>query len=210
MSFESFNQNPIESLGITNKAKKIIHSLILGAALSHSAEAKDIDRPADNLSANINGITLAESDVSVADSDNIEIQATKDGFKWGVEYFPKQIEHRNILAMRYVKINESTGVKEVLGEFDNLIEASEGLSKIKDLPQNMKKLVDHELGFINTEKSFKASGLVKGVENPVGKTHIEKREFKGYGIEVENKVEVDEKGNVVQLVESKHGSDTFK
>ena len=217
MSFESFDQNPIESpleiektskvRGITDKAKKVFHSLVLGAALSHSAEAADLGNKQETVT-NHSGpdIRMESQDLQ----DDIEIQAIEGGFKWGIQYVPKKtVEHGDILAMRYVKINEHTGVQETLGEFDNLIQAAEGISKIQDMPQNMKKLIQHNLGAINTERAFQASGMVEGVKNPIGKTHIEDRTFKGYGIEAHNKVEVDEQGNVVKLVDSKNNAPDY-
>ncbi len=54
---------------------------------------------------------------------------------------------------------------------------------------------------IELEKAFQKSGLVALKEKPQGKLHFEERLFNGYGINVKNKVLVDEKGEVAQLVE---------
>jgi len=50
------------------------------------------------------------------------------------------------------------------------------------------------------EKGPADSSNPEGV-SPAGKTHIEMRSFQGYGIETRQKVEVDERGNVVRVLE---------
>jgi hypothetical protein len=71
-------------------------------------------------------------------------------------------------------------------------------------PEYVKPLLPHELAAVKTEQEFQRSGLVaqKNSESSTnsvhaGKTNIEQRPFKGYGIDVKTQVEVDEKGNIV-------------
>ncbi len=73
-------------------------------------------------------------------------------------------------------------------------------------PEYVKPLTPHELAAVKTELEFQRSGLVEPKlkdGKPVGKTHIEDRSFKGDGIDVKTKVEVDEEGSVVKLVDAK-------
>lgn len=71
-------------------------------------------------------------------------------------------------------------------------------------PEYVKPLLPHELAAVKTEQEFQRSGLVaeensESSTNSVhaGKTNIEERHFKGYGIDVKTQVKVDEKGNIV-------------
>ena len=146
-----------------------------------------------------------QDDSSERDGNLFQILHKDQAFSWGVEYIPKKHDGRNILAQRFVKIDAKTNKTTVLGEYDNLFQASEGLSKIKDLPESILRLARADLGKIETERNFQASGLVEQSGDVAGKTHVEKRSFKGFGIETKNQVEVDEKGNVVKLVSSEIG-----
>jgi len=146
-----------------------------------------------------------QDDSSERDGNLFEVLHNDQAFIWGVEYVPKKHDSRNILAQRFVKIDKKTNETNVLGEYDNLFQVAEGLSKIKDLPESILKSIHSHLDAIRTERNFEASGLVQPNGHAVGKTHVETRNFKGFGIETKNQVEVDEMGNVVNLVSSEIG-----
>lgn len=77
-------------------------------------------------------------------------------------------------------------------------------------PEYVKPLTEHELAAVRTEQELQRSGLVASTNQEslkdtkiTAKTHVEDRSFKGDGIDVKTKVEVDENGNVVKLVDAK-------
>jgi hypothetical protein len=143
-----------------------------------------------------------QDDSSERDGNSFEVLHKDHAFIWGVEYVPKKHDGKNILAERFVKIDTKTNETSIIGEYNNLIEAAEGLSKITDLPESILRSARANLDAIQTEKDFQASGLVEPNNDISGKTHVETRTFKGYGIETKNKVEVDEKGMIVDLQSS--------
>lgn len=142
-----------------------------------------------------------EAEYSGMDSSNMfEVVYNDTDSVWGVEYVNKLNKAGNeILAQRYIKIDHIDGKKTVIGEYDNLFEASEGLSKINDVPDSIIKLLEHDLGAVKTEKDFQASGMVESNNVSKGRVHNETKEFKGYGIDVKNNVQVDEDGRVVGI-----------
>ena len=130
----------------------------------------------------------------------------KDGTStWGVEYVNKTVEGRGILAQRFVQINDTTGEKKILGEYNNLLEASEALAKMPDVPEQVRESAKHDVDIVQTERNFQASGLTEPSGDASGKTHIEERHFTGYGLNTTNKVEVDVNGKVVHLIEPNIG-----
>lgn len=122
---------------------------------------------------------------------------------WGIDQVPaKDAAGKSYYRLRYVKIDNATRKVETIAEYGNFIEAYEGISKIPGVPESVVRNAASYLKPILEERAFQASGLVENEKPPIGPTHIEKRDFKGYGIEVENTVKVDSKGNVVELVGS--------
>lgn len=76
-------------------------------------------------------------------------------------------------------------------------------------PEYVKPLTPYELAAVRTEQELQRSGLVAPAnkeslkdKKSITKTHVEDRSFKGDGIDVKTKVEVDEAGNVVKLVDA--------
>ena len=167
-----------------------------------SAEAVSADHGTGPKFENSDGQSVRKT---IESSELFDVLYKDKASTWGVEYVKKVKEGRSILAQRYVKIDNSTMETTVLGEYDNLIDASQGLSKMADVPEQVRKSAQHDLDIVQTERNFQASGLVEPKGDASGKTHIEERSFTGYGLNTINKVEVDEKGNVVHLVESNTG-----
>ncbi len=148
-------------------------------------------------------VTESSAGKTMEASELFEVLYKETKITWGVEYVKKSKEGRNFLAQRYVKIDDATGVVTILGEFDNVIEASKGLAKVADVPEQIVKHAQHEAGAVEMERSFQASGFTEPTGDASGKTHVEERHFKGNGIDATNTVEVDEKGKVVRLIDSK-------
>jgi hypothetical protein len=89
-----------------------------------------------------------------------------------------------------------------IGEYDDVMEAGKALSKIPGLPLLVRKHAMRDAAIIQTEKDFRASGLIEPDGNPEEKTHIEVRKFEGYNVKTKSEVEVDEHGKVVKLIDS--------
>jgi len=123
---------------------------------------------------------------------------------WGVEFVNKiNKAGKSFLAQRLVKINKDSSGTSVLGEYDTITQAAEEVSKLKDVPERVKKFFLYDVKVVEAEKEFQRSGLVEPSGIVVGKTHIEERPYVSGNIKMNNKVEVDEKGNVVKLVEAR-------
>lgn len=120
-----------------------------------------------------------------------------EGFKWSVEYVPKKVEDRDILAERFIKIDKTTHEIEVIGEYDNVVDADHAISQMDDVPIELITFTHRDVQVVETEKEFNKSGFVKSDTVNTGNTHIETRVFNGYGIHSENIVEVDMSGNIV-------------
>jgi hypothetical protein len=138
-------------------------------------------------------------------SDSFDVLHKDATSTWGVEYVKKSDnDGRNFLAERYVKIDNATGKTTILGEYDNVLQSAEGISKLDGIPEQIKKYASRAASAVKTERAFQASGFTAptGVEKVKGKVHLEKRNFEGYGVKAQNTVEVDEDGNVVRLIDS--------
>jgi hypothetical protein len=135
-------------------------------------------------------------EIIIESTDSFDVLHRDKQFTWGVEYVPK----REFIAQRYVKIDNSTGEITILGEFDNVFQAAEGIAKISDIPEKIKQRAERDAKAIQIERDFQASGLTKPTGKVEGKTHIDERSFEGYGVKAKTVVEVDEAGNVVKLL----------
>lgn len=122
-------------------------------------------------------------------STNItQVLASTDTSSWSEELVPKTApDGHKFLAEKYFKTDTLTGEVHVIGEYDNIIAASEALSKMPDVPESMKKLAEHDASAVKTERDFQASGLVAPKIQASGEVHTETKTFDGYGIHVENK-----------------------
>ncbi|MDE2037984.1 MAG: hypothetical protein KGI69_02045 [Patescibacteria group bacterium] len=132
-----------------------------------------------------------------------EVLDDSDGFTWGVEYVPKEHEGRGILAERFVKIDKRTKASVVVGEYDNVIDAEKGISSTPDVPEKVRAAVAADYRAVMTERAFQDSGLVDrrdGRDAAGVADHVEERTFKGYGIDVRNKVKVDKDGKPVGIL----------
>jgi len=140
---------------------------------------------------------------TIGSTNMFEIVGMDSKATWGVEFVPKQDKDgKGFFAERYVKIDDASGATSVIGEYNDLFEAAEGISKIAGVPETVRKHAQLGASSVKTERDFQASGFTEPTGKVEGKTHIENREFEGYGIKANNKVEVDEKGNTVRLVDS--------
>ena len=136
-------------------------------------------------------------------ADLFEVLYKDTKITWGVEYVKKSKDGRNFLALRYVKIDDATGTVTIIGQYNNVIEASKGLAKVAGIPEQIVKHAQHDAAAVEMERSFQASGFTEQTGDASGKTHVEERHFTGNGINATNTVEVDEKGKVVRLIDSK-------
>jgi hypothetical protein len=147
-----------------------------------------------------------KSGVRIETTDSFDVLHRDEEFTWGVEYVPRQNKDKGYLAERYVKINNETGKSTVLGEYDNIFDAAKGISKMTGIPEEVRQHAERDASIARTEKNFQASGFTEPTVSPEGKTHMEERTFEGYNIKAKNKVEVDEKGNVVRIADSESSS----
>ena len=139
----------------------------------------------------------------IESTDSFDVLLRDGKTTWVVEYVPKQDKDgKGFLAERYVKIDDASGTVSIIGEYNNVFETAEGISKIADVPEIVRKHAQLGASSVKTERAFQASGFTEPTGKVEGKIHIENREFEGYGIKANNKVEVDEKGNIVRLIDS--------
>ena len=143
-----------------------------------------------------------ESKQELHDENIVEDLHEDASFKWAVEYVPKNVEGRNILAERFIKIDMVSNEISVIGEYDNVVDVANAISKMDDVPVEVKLFAHYPVLALETEAKFVDAGFVKTETANTGKTHIETRVFDGYGIRAENTVEVDGEGNVTALLDS--------
>jgi len=142
------------------------------------------------------------TDGSMSKTNIFEVVHEDAESTWGIEYVPKRHDGRDIFAERYVKIDTKTGATDVIGEYDTVTAAAEGISKMGNVPPEVKALAERDAGVVQTERDFQASGFTEPVGHPTGHTRMELRTFDGYGVHAKNSVEVDEEGKPVHLADS--------
>ena len=154
------------------------------------------------------GHTEMASTNNVAEHISTHDTIYEDGTsRWDVDLVSKPNSRH--LTIRYIKTDTKTNETHIIGEYDNVIQAAQELEKMENVPVSVKRLAAHEAGILKTEEDFKKSGFV-GTQNKFddwGHTvkpneHLETRGFKGYGINTENEVYVDDKDNVTNLKSS--------
>jgi len=190
---------------VSGKAKALLGVFLLSTALNYGS-AQAFEKNDQNF--NTEEETHLTATKNEMDAENIvklskHLVVLNQGkeFTWGVEYVPKQEDNKTIFSQRYVKIENKTGKATILGEYDSVTRAAEEISKIPDLPEEIRHRAQQDADAVQMERNYQASGLVEPTGKVGGKTHIEERNFEGYGIKTKTKVEVDEAGNVVRLLE---------
>src|SRR3989344_3375351 len=116
------------------------------------------------------------------ESSNLFEVLDRDGeFTWGVEYVKKQgKDGHGFLAERYIKINNDTKETTILGEYDNVLQVAEGISKMRDVPEKVREYAQSAASVIKTERAFQQSGLTEPggysglVDNPETQQDLDK------------------------------------
>lgn len=186
---------------VSGKAKALLGVFLLSTSIG-CASAQAFERGQTFEPKEKSYVTMEAGAENIIESSNsLDVLHREKEFTWGIEYVPKEKDGRGFLAQRYVKIENKTGKTTTLGEYDNIFQAAEGALKILDLPEVIRQHAQRDASIIQTEKDFQFSGLTEPTGNIEGETHIEERNFEGYGIHAKTKVEVDEAGNVVKLLQ---------
>jgi hypothetical protein len=193
--------------GLINKVKK---TAALAGAVGvgyfgslGNAEARDVSVPENSTGPKFEHVTDQSAGKPIEAPGMFEVLFRENNTTWGVEYVSKSKDGRNFLAQRYVKVDDLTGTVNIVGEYDNVIEASKGLAKTAGVPEQIIKHAQYDAGAIETERRFQASGFTESTGDAGGKTHVEERRSEEYGVQATNTVEVDDNNKVVRIIGSK-------
>ncbi len=194
----------------TGKSKALLRAFLLSTAIACTpAQAFDQDRMTESQHEDS---TMIQSEVGgqIESTDSLDVLYRDDQFTWGVEYVPKEAGDSSFLAQHYIKINNVSGEKVVLGAYDNIFDAAKGVAENSEFPEKVRQHAQNDANVVQMERDFQASGLTEATGNPDAQTHIEERDFDGYGIKAKTIVEVDDAGEVVKLLRvSKIEGDNF-
>lgn len=156
--------DPVEVLSVleklrrmTSRTKAAFGAAALSSVLAAPAEASWFD--------GAQTVTREDGVKHVSDEGHaFQPLFHEDGATWRIEYVPKESAEGSFYAQRLVKMNDATGERAVVGEFDSVFDAASAAETSPEWPQEVRDQLQADASPIRAEKErqehLRAAGIM--------------------------------------------------
>lgn len=157
---------------VTGKSRAVLSVFLLSSNLAFAAEKSPHNyTPHEGYSQSTDNISVIVPDESKITQEVIDEDIE---FIWGIDYVLKNISGSTFYAKRFIKTERNSGNKVILGEYDNVFEAADGLSSLPNVPDKVIKYVRYYKELVQKQNDINDRLMKQGwLQLPNGKHGVD-------------------------------------